>query len=203
MLTVLGANRSFVFASFALVSITAPTIGVISGGYLLNYLGGYEKSESFWVCRKIAVFAMLVALPIPLVERVEIFLVLVWLLLFLGACIVPGLTGMMLGTLKNSQKETGNSFTVFCYNMFGYLPSPILYGIICHYTGGEKSIWGIVLLMSMSMVGVGFLFLVDIETVSSPDKPLLEDYTEVAVSSSRAMTSGYLSKLYGVNINYQ
>lgn len=202
MQLVLGTPKSVVFICFSIVSITAPTFGVITGGYMVTYFGGYEKEESFLACRKLAIIALIVALPIPLISKLEVFLLLVWLLLFFGACIVPGLTGRMLATLNSSQKETGNSFTIFCYNIFGYLPSPFIYGTICELTGGEKSVWGLSFLMSVSFIGVGCLFLVDSKAVNSREVSLIDLQIDFNTTPTRGRaSSGYLSSIYGVNIN--
>ncbi len=67
---------------------------------------------------------------------------------------MPGLTGVLLNSMDDNMKEEGNSITLFCYNLLGYFPSPFLYGIICDFTGGNNSRWGLAFLMSFSIVGM-------------------------------------------------
>ncbi len=80
-----------------------------------------------------------------------------WMLLFLGGSVMPGLTAIMLNAAPIAYKEVANSLTYFCYNIIGYLPAPVIYGLIRTYTGGDESIWGLAFIMSISLFGVLFL----------------------------------------------
>ena len=79
--------------------------------------------------------------------------------LLFGGSIVPGLTGIMLSSAPEKTKEIANSITHLCYNLLGYLPSPFLYGLVCQYTGGAQSRWGLAFILMWSYFGVFFLFL--------------------------------------------
>ena len=46
MLTVIGENKAIVFPSYVIVTITAPTLGVLSGGILSHKSGGYKSSNA-------------------------------------------------------------------------------------------------------------------------------------------------------------
>ena len=81
-----------------------------------------------------------------------------WLLLFFGGSITPGLTGIMIASIPENSKEIGNSVTQLFYNLIGYLPSPFIYGFVCKYTGGSKSRWGLTVLVLWGMLGVLFLY---------------------------------------------
>ena len=96
---------------------------------------------------------------LPLLDIVWLFVVLMWLLLFFGGSITPGLTGIMLSSIPDNSKEIGNSVTQLCYNLLGYLPSPVVYGVVCRYTGGTKSRWGLVVILLWAYLGVFMLFL--------------------------------------------
>ena len=65
----------------------------------------------------------------------------------------------MLTTIPEGVKEVTYSITHLCYNLFGYLPAPLLYGIVCNFTGGTRSRFGIVFLMMFSILGVMFLYI--------------------------------------------
>lgn len=148
-----------VFITFSIVCITAPTAGVLLGGYVIERMGGYTNKNAIEACMKIAGLAAICGLPLPLIDYFPIFIILMWLLLFFGGSIVPGLTGIMLSSIPNRIKETANSLTHLCYNLIGYLPSPLLYGLVCSYTGGKESRWGLAFLMLWGVFGVGFLYL--------------------------------------------
>jgi len=64
----------------------------------------------------------------------------------------------MLGSIPENDKEVAYSLTHLCYNLFGYLPAPILYGVVAYITGGAKSRCGLGLLMCVSLLGVLFLY---------------------------------------------
>ena len=50
MIEVIGAQKEKVFSMFALVSITAPTLGVILGGKISESLGGYTGKHALDFC---------------------------------------------------------------------------------------------------------------------------------------------------------
>ncbi len=159
MQTVLRIDPKAVFIAFALVSITAPILGVLAGGYLIQQLGGYTKNSALEACFKISILAALSGVLLPLIDFFPLFIILMWLLLFFGASIVPGLTGIMLSSTPEKTKEVANSITHLCYNLLGYLPSPFLYGLVCKYTGGHTSRYGLAFILMWSYFGVAFLFL--------------------------------------------
>jgi hypothetical protein len=65
----------------------------------------------------------------------------------------------MLNSAPDKIKEVANSLTHLCYNLFGYLPSPFLYGLVCKYTGGADSRFGLAFILLWSLFGVFFLWL--------------------------------------------
>lgn len=159
MLTVLNVDQRAVFLSFSIVCVTAPTFGIIYGGYIIQSVGGYTNENAINKCFTYSIIAAIFGLLLPLVDFFVLFIINVWFLLFFGASIVPGLTGIMLNSLGDYPKEVANSLTHIFYNLLGYLPSPFLYGLICTLTGGATSRWGLRFLMCFSLSGVFFLYL--------------------------------------------
>ena len=159
MLTILHIKPETVFISFTIVCISAPVLGVIYGGYIIQSVGGYTNTEAINICLKYGIVAACCGIFTPYIDVFFFFIVFIWLLLFFGASIVPGLTGIMLSSLGDYSKEVANSITHLCYNLLGYLPSPFMYGLVCSYTGGQKSRWGLQFLMFFSILGVVFLYL--------------------------------------------
>jgi len=96
MQSVLHVDEKTVFICFSIVCITAPTLGVISGGYLIQTFGGYSDNRAIELCLKLGYCAMAVSIPIPFVNNLPLFAILIWLLLFFGGAIVPGLTGILI-----------------------------------------------------------------------------------------------------------
>ena len=143
-----------VYIIYFSVCISAPTLGVLLGGLFIQYLGGYNNNKSLDVCFKITILALISAFFLPLTNYILVFVFFMWLLLFFGGSITPGLTGIVISSIPNNVKEVGNSFTQFCYYLIGFLPSPFLYGLICNFTGGNKSKWGLFVLLIWSCFGV-------------------------------------------------
>jgi hypothetical protein len=90
----LGESANTVFITFSIVSITGPTIGIVLGGFVLNKLGGYENPRALWFCLGCSILGSVSAIFMPYVENFYFAAVQVWLLLFFGAGMVPGLMGI-------------------------------------------------------------------------------------------------------------
>jgi hypothetical protein len=82
------------------------------------------------MCVVVAVVGVLIAVPIPLTESKNLAYLLTWCLLFSGAFLVPTLTGIMLNSIQQSYKTTANSIATLGYNLFGFLPAPVIYGYV-------------------------------------------------------------------------
>lgn len=157
MIMALGATQGKVFTVFALVSITAPTLGVLAGGNICDRLGGYSGDRALDFCLVFAGLASMFAIPIPLSENFYIVSLCLWLLFFFGGAILPTLTGMMLTAIPQKQRSIGSSIAQFVQNLTGYLPAPVLYGYVIKQSGGSTSHWGMGVLMMW--LGWGLIFL--------------------------------------------
>ena len=158
MQEVMNIPSSEVYLIFSVVCITAPTFGVLSGGIFIQYLGGYTNKMALDACFKISIIAAFCGVFLPMVNYPIIFVIFMWLVLFFGGSITPGLTGIMIASIPENSKEIGNSITQLFYNLIGYLPSPFIYGLVCKYTGGSESRWGLGVLVLWGIFGVCSLF---------------------------------------------
>jgi hypothetical protein len=77
-----------------------------------------------------------------------------WLLLFFGGCIVPGVTGVMISSIPANSRSYGNAISHIFQELLGYLPSPMLYGFVVMMTGGNTSRYGMLLLTTWSYLGL-------------------------------------------------
>ena len=157
MLNNIEYNLNRIFVTFAVVCLTAPTLGVLIGGYLIEKIGGYTNKHALKICFHSSVIAGCCGMPLPLCSNYWTFTLLMWFTLFFGGSIMPGLTGILLNSLDANMKEAGNSITQIIYNLIGYFPAPFLYGLVCNLTGGKKSKWGLIMLMSFTVVGMFYL----------------------------------------------
>lgn len=137
MITVMNLPKEIVFTIFGVVSVTGPVFGVILGGIISSKLGGYNEPKSLYVTAILSFFACACALPISfLPESLVILQVsLLWCLLFSGGFTMPSITGVMLNTVPEDLKTTANSISNTFNNIFGFLPSPYLYGYIADMGG--------------------------------------------------------------------
>ena len=202
MQIILKMDPKNVYVTFAIVCISAPVLGVLFGGILIQRMGGYTEPKALDACYYISILALLSGIFIPFLDYVPLIVVLIWLLLFFGGSIVPGLTGILINSASNKMKEVSNSITHLCYNLLGYLPSPVLYGLVCKYTGGSESRYGLHLLMFWAIFGVMFLYLSRLSRnkMESDTKQIFElsNNYENDVKDKREVTiDASLSALYG------
>ena len=103
------------------------------------------------------VLAVLSALPIPFLTNFYHFVTLIWFLLFFGGFVLPPITGIMLNSVSEYQRTSANSFANLSYNLFGYAPAPIFYGLISKISGGDKSRWPLGCLLYSTVFTIGML----------------------------------------------
>ena len=68
------------------------------------------------------------AVVIPFIDQFVPIVILLWLVLFFGGAMMPGLTGIMMVSVPPYLRAFGNSNGEIIKNVFGYLPSPFMYG---------------------------------------------------------------------------
>ena len=159
MQEVIHLESSKTYIIYAIVSISAPTLGVLTGGFLIQYLGGYTDEKALKACCKLTFIGFICATILPMFNYPIIFVIFMWFMLFFESSVTPGLTGLMISTIPDNYKEIGNSLTQFFYNLIGFLPSPYIYGLVTSYTGGEDSKWGLSVIILWSFFGFLSLFL--------------------------------------------
>ena len=152
MQEVIHFNSSETYIIYTLVCISAPTLGVLTGGILIQYLGGYTTGKAIDACSKLTFIGFICACFLPIFEIPVFFIIIMWLLLFFESSVTPGLTGLMIASIPDNYKELGNSITQLCYNLIGFLPSPYIYGLVSSYGGGDSK-WGLSVIILWSFFG--------------------------------------------------
>jgi MFS family permease len=150
MMMVLKVDEKTVFFAFSLICITSPTMGSVTGGYVGHLIGGYQSKDAMTFVMICCLMAISVGLPIPFVDNFYLLSLLLWIYLFLGGCFMPILTGIMLNTVEPHHRTQANGLANLSYNLFGYLPAPYVYGIVCELTGGKESRWGLIATFAMN-----------------------------------------------------
>ena len=90
--------------------LTAIVIGILAGGVITSVLGGIETVAAKKFLIIVATLCVPIVIPIPFVNDVMTFGILIWLLLFVGALMMPSLYVLMMSALQPNQRVQGNSF---------------------------------------------------------------------------------------------
>ena len=113
---------------FSIICFSSPTIGVLFGGYIVNFTGGYNDKKSYTLCLFLSIFCVINAIIIPFCKCVQYFILFTWFALFYGGALMPILTGIVISSLDSNLQASGNSLMLFIGTLFGYLPAPYIYG---------------------------------------------------------------------------
>ena len=144
--------------AFSLITTTSPTVGVIVGGVVTSWIGGYQSPLAVPLCLISGTFAFLFGIPIPFVTNFPVFCTFLWIQLFFGSFLMPSLTGVMINSVSKRQKAVANSIAFFSYNLIGYIPAPFLYGAFTKISKSpERSNNGCILLMIVGIFMIVFL----------------------------------------------
>lgn len=149
MRLVLNIPEEIVFPAFSIITLTGPTLGCIIGGGLTHMFGGYNHPNAIKLILYVGSVGTIVSLPIPFVDHTPTFLTLFWLSLFSGGFIMPGMTGIMINSAPKRHKPLANSIAYVSYNLLGYVPGPLVYGVLTHFNGPKSKIGMFVLIYSL------------------------------------------------------
>ena len=97
---VLGVNEKDANIYFALTCITSPILGALVSGKISLGFGGYESPKAIPTCIFYGLIAISASLPFPFVDNYKICILLIWIVLFCGALILPIMTGIMLSSVE-------------------------------------------------------------------------------------------------------
>lgn len=125
----LGADQKYAFIEFGVISITAPIFGCAASAVVSDKLGGFTSLKILPVGLVVSASVMVTSLFITIEIHVVQALIEFWLVLFLGALTLPIVIGVMLTKVEPEMRPTANSFANFMYNVLGFFPAPILYGL--------------------------------------------------------------------------
>ena len=137
----IGAKQNTAVAAFGATAATAPVAGIIVGGILLVKVGGYKGhldrvSQTGLVLGSLATAFSYAAM---FVDFFSAFIACIWLLLFFGGAMVPGLMGTIVAAVPKEHRGICSAFASVIYNTFGYALGPLVGGIFADQAG---LIWG-------------------------------------------------------------
>ena len=126
---------------FSIICFSSPTLGVILGGYIVNYLQGYEDKRVYNLCFYFSIITFINGMFSLYSKTIIPFIIFTWIALLFGGAIMPTLTGIVITSLPQHLRASGNSLQLFIGTLFGYLPAPYIYGALedLFNDGGRKS----------------------------------------------------------------
>ena len=89
--------------AYFLITITAPVMGVVFGGRLLDHMGGYKGENKLVALKMTLLFSgccVAIAVPAGFVYNIYIFGPLLWLEIFFGASVIPPGTGLVVDSVE-------------------------------------------------------------------------------------------------------
>lgn len=157
----LGTPQHLANICFGALAITAPLIGAILSGFIANKLGGYGSTKIIPFLIGISLLAAPTALYLPEADSWQLLSLLFFVLLLLGGIQIPICYGVILNKVEPELRPMANSFSYMVYNLLGYFPAPILYGIANSSNGADKlsSRYGMKLLMYAQLLVTLFYYL--------------------------------------------
>jgi len=110
--------------------------GASLSGFVANALGGYKSPYTMPVMILFMAIGCLLSFPIPLLNDWLSISIMLWCYFFIGAIIMPIITGVMITSVEPQLKTSANAIANFSYYFVGYFPAPFIYGYVCENTGG-------------------------------------------------------------------
>jgi hypothetical protein len=76
---------------------------------VVNSIGGYAEPRSVYFIWVFSTAGIGAAVIIPFVSTFYVSSILLWIVLFFGGAMVPGLTGMIMSSVQPEMRSFGNS----------------------------------------------------------------------------------------------
>ena len=134
MLFMLQVPTATVLLSFSLTAVTAPLLGILLGGLLVDLGGGYRQGrhqfDTMLLLSGLASGCVLCGAIAAGTRSFAAALVSIWLVLFLGGGILPPATGIVLSCVSPEKRTDASGFAIFIYTVFGYMLGSFLPGVI-------------------------------------------------------------------------
>ena len=108
-INVLKFEREQVNIAYAVVSLTGPTSGCGFGGFILSKRGGYDSPKAVYLVFLFSAIGIGSALFIPFLNGFYESATALWIVLFFGGAMMPGLTGIMMASVPPYLRAFGNS----------------------------------------------------------------------------------------------
>lgn len=101
----LGVSKAKTYSYFMFVCVTSPISGAILSGYLSKKIGGYESKRVVPMALVAGIVSIVAVVPFPWVDDYRYGILIIWVVLFCGAFILPILNGVLLCVVEPELKE--------------------------------------------------------------------------------------------------
>lgn len=162
MVKVLGAEQVSVLVAFIVICTSAPLLGVFTGSYIVDRMGGY-KGENLLVALKLCVtfgmFSCGFALLLMFAKAFMVVSVFLWFVLFFGGCLIPTATGINVNSLPKEYQSSASSMSQLVFNLGGYFLAPVLSAAVMDLIKDTTVglLWGFRFILLVSLIGLLFI----------------------------------------------
>ncbi|KAF5221223.1 hypothetical protein ECC02_005791 [Trypanosoma cruzi] len=164
-----NASMKTIMLGFGGAVVTAPVLGVIAGGILLDRIGGYQRNlrrVTTFICAWGFVTAFFSVMCIFVTNTIT-FLIIMSIVLFCGGAIIPPGSGMVVTSVPEHLRPAGAAFSQMMYNLLGNFSGPMVCGYVAQWTGQLR--YGIYTVLCCSSVGLVPMLVLLFKAWSTPD----------------------------------
>ncbi|CDJ37321.1 transporter, major facilitator family domain containing protein, putative [Eimeria tenella] len=152
---VLQYPTATVLVSFNATAATAPILGVLGGGWFIDFVGGYKDERGMRRTMSVlllwAVGCLLLGVGAGWSSNFWFIVFCMWCILFLGGGILPAATGIVIASVPVEVRAFGSGFCMMIYNVLGYVLGTFLPGILIE---AASLLWGMRVIYLWSINGV-------------------------------------------------
>ena len=124
LIRVLQQPTYLVNAGFVVVCATGPVLGVVSGGMLVDRMGGYkgsvQRATALQACAILGALAMAAGATAAFVTQFFLVLLNLWLMLFFGGAVLPACNGIFISEARPELRPAASTLSVLIFNLCGY-----------------------------------------------------------------------------------
>lgn len=148
----MGCEKHEAFIIYGVSGMIGPVGGIICTAIVFDKLGGYTGQNALAICSVVLSVAFTCCASSVVTNNSVATGFFVCIELFCGAFCMPALTGMMINSVPPTARTMANSIANFCFNLFGWLPAPSIYGIVYESQGGGDSRSGLAAIQSFGFI---------------------------------------------------
>jgi MFS family permease len=157
---VIQLSESTAEIAFVVTCVTAPLLGILVGGLILQRLGGYQKISALYIVLINSLCCGLLAISAAFTTNSIAVGFILWTYLFLGAMIDPCILGSLLASLPLELKGSGYSLQYIASSIIGVSSAPFLYGFIHEHTKNTLPTLAMSICLSFPLIASLLVFLV-------------------------------------------